>query len=699
MNKKLKHFLIFSVSLLLIFTCTFGVLGALKIPVVSLLDNAKSSSTPKTFKYEYNNKEYKNEYERLLASDGLIYGMDVDWFGDATQGNTSLGQDTLVDMPSQYNEISWRKNITNIKALGFNCVNVWLLQGGVGGVSFNKDGIATGLTDDFISNLKSMLDIAREVGIDILPAITPHGLSSFFYRTVNGLTAPERAYKYYRFYWDGKDSEARNAYYENAVSPLCNILADYQDIIPIVALTIENGTGMVSDAEKGMFLSNGPYGSMSWDSFSSFVDGLSDEVKKVMPNMMTSVEDVGWTSNQFKYNDTKVDLIGRNIYDSSANITDPKDLFITRPTYIGEFNTSETESGSYTEEKSMNVILKFFPNAQSVGYKGGFFFSWDRGAGSGLNMFSKGTADNYEGLRLLAIPLSYQINQMKNEYRNEAYGNEIPVLNKPAMFYYTGGKSVYWVGVQNAVKYNVERSVNGGAWEKIAEVSSDNALDNGLFYYNDNKNYDVAVNYKNTHNNKLPKMSYRVVAVNKEGASSTSEPGNNAEYFIPEELMVDGGFEEAGKSAISTDSNSVGKWYQVGYNVGEFEKNPAIAHSGSYYLHIDHAKNIGYHDLDYNAQLKNNVILEAGKKYQLTYWCKNSITAGWAIGVSVRDSKNNELCAYTLPDTEDDEWRLVTLTFLAPDDGKATVTVIFNHKGESEPAYGYIDDFSIKELR
>lgn len=701
MKKVWKHMLVCGVALILVISCTVMALETSNtFPIFGFIKNFKSNVSNQPLTFTYNGKTYKNEYERLLAEDGLIFGMDVDWFSDPTQGNTSLGDSEITGVKNGYNELTWRKNIYNIKALGFNAVNLWVLTGGaVDGVSFDDKGIPTGLHDNFVANLKSLLDTARDVGIDVVPTLVPHGLSSYFYRVINELTPQERAYKYYRFYWDGADSEARTAYLENVIAPICEILSDYQDIIPIVGLTVENAS-MVNDPENGIFYSESPYGHITWDNFASFINDLGDEVKKVMPSVMTSVEDVGQgiTSRQFYYNDLNVDIIGRNLYDISANVTDPQDLFITKPTYIGEFNTSEASSGDYTAEKATDALLKFYPNAQKAGYKGAFFFCWDRGAGSGLNMFDGSSSSNYAQLRVYGVPLAYQISEMKNQYRKDAYGTEIPQIDKPALFYYTGGNEIYWVGTKGAESYEVQRKLGNSEWEKVAELSQDDALNNGLFCYNNKDNYELSVAYREK-NGVLPQIKYRVIATDENGNKSTSEEGNSAEYFIPENLLKDGSFENVGAKGLESNVLEDGGWYQVGGAIGEFVKDSEQARTGEYCLHIDHAKDIGYHDRDYGAQLINKVTLEPGKKYAQKFWYKNSVTADWAVIVKINDSDGTELAVSIFGTPEDDEWHQAVKEFTAPADGKVTITVIFNHEGSSEPFRCYMDDVAIEEVR
>ena len=130
----------------------------------------------------------------------------------------------------------------------------------------------------------------------------------------------------------------------------------------MIALTVENGYQLVNDPDTGMLYSTGYIGATTWENISTFINGLGKIVKEYMPNMMTSVEDVGqeWAQLSYRYNELEyVDIIGRNLYMSSSTVPDPQDLFITKPTYLGEFNVAETGSG-LSGEKAETILIRFY---------------------------------------------------------------------------------------------------------------------------------------------------------------------------------------------------------------------------------------------------------------------------------------------------------------------------------------------------
>ena len=678
-----------------------------------------------------------NRYEQLLARDGFIYGMDKDWIGDGRTGGTTISDNIVLGAVSQYDATAWRKDCTNIKALGFNAVNLWLIPGGIDGLVFNEEGIVTeSFQEKGLENLREILEICREVGLDFVPSLVPPGLSDSNYltnTTKDGKTetAMDRIYKYYRHYWDGDNSEARNAFYENAIRPICRVLAEYQDIIPMIALTVENGYQLVNDPDTGMLYSTGYIGATTWENISTFINGLGKIVKEYMPNMMTSVEDVGqdWAQLSYRYNELEyVDIIGRNLYMSSSTVPDPQDLFITKPTYLGEFNVAETGSG-LSGEKAETILLRFYDSAQAAGYKGAFYFQYT-GGNTELSMFNSDTYE-YSTYKKFVVNVAYKIREMKAEYRNKMYGTAIPVLEKPEMLFYTGGEEVYWVGSKGASEYKLERLIEGGSWENIATVSASDMLDNGLLYYLDDKIETLVLNYKAT-NHSIPKIKYRVTAITEDGLNAVSEESNYDEYFLPDNMIPDGvdsngvtieGQQNAASfeiADIKANTDNTASWIIPSgkKELGQIIKDASIARTGEYCLYIDHAKGVGFCDdksedgassIGSGAALEMLVELKPNTRYEFSFWTRNSNRAHWRVIGKINDKNGRELSAIPFPDDPDnDEWVQSKQQFTSPnaDDGKETCTVILTfwlngggYPPEEMQQQAYIDDVAIKEYR
>ena len=74
--------------------------------------------------FSYAKAGYRNAYEKLIAEDGFMYGMDLDWVKHTMDFAWSLGDNELLNHAAAYSENSVAVDLYNIKALGFNAVNM-----------------------------------------------------------------------------------------------------------------------------------------------------------------------------------------------------------------------------------------------------------------------------------------------------------------------------------------------------------------------------------------------------------------------------------------------------------------------------------------------------------------------------------------------------------------------------------------------
>jgi hypothetical protein len=119
--------------------------------------------------------------------------------------------------------------------------------------------------------------------MDIVPTILVHGWGALFNYEYNGLTPYEIRIKYSRYYYD---EAAREAYINNGVSKVCEILSKYQDVIPIVNLTVENGT-LTNDVENGMIYAED---GVTWKDFATLVNALGENEKKLLEIVLSQIE-------------------------------------------------------------------------------------------------------------------------------------------------------------------------------------------------------------------------------------------------------------------------------------------------------------------------------------------------------------------------------------------------------------------------
>lgn len=622
---------------------------------------------------------YKNEWERLQAEDGFMYGVDWDWFGTWQQNRANLGDDNIIHLKNQYKPAKVERALYTLKALGFNCWSNWI--GPMGMFTYDESGFVTGLEDTFVENLTLLLESCRKVGIDFVPGLLSNWFgSSDGNRLIDGLTNEERAHKYFRYYYD---DQAREAYINNGIKPVCQILSKYQDVIPVIALTIENGS-VTNDPSTGMLYNSN--GAVTWEDFAALQNAMHDAVKEVMPNMLTSSEDVGgWQDNMYKYNDLKVDILGYNYY-SPSSFLDISDQILTRPTYLGEMDAyhDHEDYANVTEAYLSNVRSQFYERAVKGGYCGAFFypFFYNEMQTKGT-FFSGSSTDRYDQLRDFVVNMAYSITDLKNEHRGTSDAKDVPVL-----FYNNGSRDVYWLGGRNVDHFILERRDNGGAWKVISDAIavSDGMIDNGLIKYTD-ETLMTEVEYE-----------YRVTAVFESGEKTVSSIGNRFALFIPEEEFVDsngnyaGGFEQGALTGSNVWPNSNGWYKEFDWmpELGVFKKGDA--RTGDYSFFVDVANGVGVPG-EYSARWRYNLTLKPDTQYTLSMWSKNSNVM---YGVTVISGSGEQL-VWTYPaGGEEDVWTQREINFTSPSDGRVSIRL---SNLNIDNACVNLDDISIQESR
>lgn len=637
------------------------------------------------FVFTYNGKKYKNEYERLIAEDGFIYGVDWNWFSGYNGGMISVGDNDISGYKSQLKGRAKyiRRSLINMKAIGLTAVNVWITMTD-GGIVHDEDGYCVGLNDSFKENLIILLDVCREVGMDIVPAILAHGDNTPFQLGKDGMTCRQLSLYYQKYYYD---KEARETYLNNVVDPICKMLSDYQDIIPIMGVTIENTTYKINDPDLGMIY--GESGGTTWSILAELVNGIHDVCKKYMPDIPTSVEDVGWPDNAFRDNNgLKVDLVGMNYYSASGVTPDLKERFINKPSYIGEYNVGETVEimKQYSTEKLNSIRVNLLESAVKKGFMGAFYFNWMTDEGGIFDFFTGNTADNYSEMQAFVVPMSYKIKDFK-----KAHKGITSLTDEPALLYNNQSSVHYWIGGRGVQSYTLEVSVNGGKWQTFAKDLDpyDCQQPNGLLSYT-GPDMEKGKTYR-----------YRIISYFEDGSKTVSEPGNETSLFESKEMFLDakgnyaGGFEQGGLTGNGSEKNSNG-WYELSHwesPFAEFVKDKSIAYEGEYCLHYAPSKGIGSMG-QYASNMAFNLELDGGAMYEISFMSKGTMTTGFG-SLTVRDYDNQNLCWSNY--TAADEWTSTDpVRFTTPSDGK--VKVVFMSTGETDMDI-YIDNLIIREVR
>lgn len=630
----------------------------------------KDYTTPKPLEeFDFQNEGYKNLYEKVLAEDGFIFGMDYDWFVTNLNNGKNMGDNQILGFKSTFNPLLTYWDLYNIKAMGYSCVNIWLFMDAEG-IIFDDIGFAVGLQDKFKENITTVMNMCRELNLPICFSIQPHGEASNFGDGTGSENPVEIWNKYFQFYYR---ADARESYMKNVIKPLAEIFKGYQDVVMILDLTIENESNLTSDAEIGYF-DNADYGT-TWENFAAFLTDMNSTIKEIIPNAITSTEDVGGASHAYRKNDIGVDIIGMNRYNGDGVMADPTDMYLVKPFYVGEFNGGESGFDQWSQEYWGKIKTRFYPDAISKGYVGAFYFSYSTG-GDPFILFD-GLSSDYDGIRSYALSLSYQVNDLKKKHNGIEGGLDTPVLlcNK-------GGNEVYWIGGRGVSKFKLERSDdNCKTWKTIADnLDIDTiSLSSGICKYTD-ETLKSGIDF-----------CYRVTAYDDEGKSAVSVPNNIESFFVAKNILNDGSF-EGGKLETGEKSE---QWFNHSYG-GAGALTTETSHSGKYSFKVDKGNGIGtgsYGKTYISVKVKPNTA------YTLRFWCKGvkdcSMFSVRALTPEKEDAPS--LSASWFGTMEDQEnWVQVTQTMSVGD--YDTIYIMINN-GTGTDSVAYFDDFELMETR
>lgn len=477
------------------------------------------------YRKDIKREDFKNGFEYLLARDGFIHGCDYDWNGDWSGSENSLGNNHIMfngNRRSVYNYYKTYCDLYNIRAIGWNAVNYWIL-GSLQGMTFDKEGYVTGIDQSFLDNLRELCQICREIGIFLLPSLQPHGnASSWNSPNSRGETPTFVWNKYFKFIWNKK---AREMYLKNAIEPVCKVFAEYQDTIVCVSVTIENSTGWVTDMNVGYM--QGDQGT-EWDIWADYINSLHDCIKKYAPNILTSTEEAGGIEKLTRLNETKVDILGANYYHAGAYVP-PRELYVTaRPGYIGEYNVGDGPRDSYLGERWGDKRHEFIKQAREAGWIGCFLYKYCVDGGDYTTHKPASNTLYYEDMYEWCHGFRKPILDAIYDYRGER-----PEVEPASLLANKGTEKVYIIPSRSGDVYTIERSLDGGKTFKVVAEKingADYKLENGLICYTDSE-ICVGMEY-----------CYRVTVYTADGKSAVSKTNNVMAYRPPISAVVNGNF-------------------------------------------------------------------------------------------------------------------------------------------------------------
>lgn len=427
----------------------------------------------------------------ILEVDGYIEGVWIPWLTHSWLGS-SLAPNDLEDYDSytladgtkkdywqnlnevgidNYNNTQLEMEIFNLKALGYNAMAYAGSPWGEGRVNDLNTWECTGVKDEYLKNIRRFLDICRRVGMPVVWYIHFHSSA------VSGYSSLDMWYKIAQV--QGNKAYA-DSYAENFVKPVCEVLAEYRDVVVMCGIADET-FNEINDSEAGDKFAEGDreqYGVTQEDSM-YFHAQIGKMVKQVMPDMPTTCAD---NADQYAmYGDAILDMPGRNQYSSSTNPSSSVTAaWATGPLMAGEYGLGGS-SGQYDETTWANTIVGKREAYLNAGYSG--FFQWayeptfktaGADAPNGNQMIRKGGTLPYD-LRTGCYKGYYWA--MKQQGKN---------ANAPSAMYYCGTSlkltsggttnfngQIYYIRPENNASVTVQRSTDGGVtWTTVSGTTT-----------------------------------------------------------------------------------------------------------------------------------------------------------------------------------------------------------------------------------
>ncbi|MBR5524235.1 MAG: hypothetical protein IKU51_03080, partial [Clostridia bacterium] len=403
--------------------------------------------------------------DQILQRDGFIEGVWFPWFKDSI-GHSLTTNETMTTYASfEFADLGMDENgaaniyreIYNLKVMGFNMMAYAGSPYGEG-VVFDDNGDVLGVKKDYLNNMRRLLSMCREIGMPVLWNICFHASA-----------LPER---YGMDAWNIVTSmygnpEIADHYAERFVRPVCEVLAEFPDVVAIVSLTdeIENET---NDSEIGNLFTGGRamYG-YNLDDVQYFVSAMNDVVKEELPNFPRTI--AVNNTDKARYASLDLDLNGHNTYNNNGNCSWPDEMVANAPAFLSEYNVGS--GSSFSEEEMTRIHISFRDNMELKGHVGGFVWSWVDGGAHSLRVEGKTVTDFREYL--------FNIREYNIDRINKHRGTE-GALDKPAIFFNMGTGVVEWVPSRQATSMDVLSSNDGGkTWTTLVEGVDQNTYQQG----------------------------------------------------------------------------------------------------------------------------------------------------------------------------------------------------------------------------
>ena len=647
--------------------------------------------------------------EQILQRDGLIDGIWFPWFDGGNVGHSLTGNETMV----RYQGSSWSKvaldtvgadkiyrEIYNLKAMGYNVL-------GYGasiydeGVIHDAYGDVVGIKQEFLDNSRRLLDMCREIGMPVMWTVCFHSSSAPGYYGIESYDIFSQKYC---------NPEVTEHYVERFVRPMCKMLAEYKDIVALVAIADEP-ENEINDSEKGNHFGGlrAPYG-VNLDNMVHFMSRINDVVKEELPDVARTV--ASNDEDKTIYNGFDMDLMGHNVYHNNCHTPDVEDFKTDAPIILTEYNVGDDLDRD--QDLFTKRLIEWRQVMMEKGYKGGVQWAWMSHGTHGstayylLDSVSWGDVPNTDFVSSVG-----ELRRFMDDYRAEYRGEKV-VLDKPVLYCNEGGGYVEWIPSRQATKMDILRSTDGGkSWTYVLKNANQSAY---------------IIKNKGTYlDEPVPNSMYKIVVRDEKGNTAESDPGNVAgvelKYKKETTKVV-----LSGPTGIGRHSNTYSR-YRL-YSFGEMNNRPmtdaanllkngsfesvggqwnngnftaaaqvvtdATAPDGSKVLYFDATGNQSnqwytftvpiepYTDYVFSAWIKGNY-LSASNGGNASIGVVAPDTGKFMYGGSNASRDNNQL----YPPSWDGEWHLRSVAFNSSDMTKVTIAL---YGGDS---HLYVDDMAL----
>ena len=407
--------------------------------------------------------------EKILERDGFIEGIWYPWFTHtylgcgltsnelAAQwlrgwsGVTNCWYDFSKVGIDEYGADKIYQEIYNLKSLGYNLLGY---EGSIygEGVIYDNTGDVIGIKQEYLFNVRRFLDMCRSIGMPVLWTVCCHTSSVNHYYT-NGKAFSDMATRFYA------DKTVADHYAERFVKPLAQVLAEYPDVVAMVAVTSEAENEMNDSQVGNQFGSDRDLYGVDQEHMLYFVNAVTEAVKEGFPSVPRTI--CCQLGDMSMYSGVDFDLLGDQNYNSAGNSSEIEAFRSPVPMFVSEFGLGDDLK--YEDAELTKLQLTFRNNFRKDGYKGCVMWCWmpDATGGSAYDLLKKG-AKNVTDFRSTAYDLYYYIEEQRDIYRGDK-----TVLDTPSLFYHTGNGLVEWIMPRQATKMDFLRSDDGGkTWVK-----------------------------------------------------------------------------------------------------------------------------------------------------------------------------------------------------------------------------------------